>query len=357
MADQEYPYYSPLIGSKKFVTYTELNNRLRNFFTAVAPKKASVAELQKFFRIAETQGVLALEQYILEKVGYPLDEFDNSEEDWYRINDTIIRFYRKYNPSMTTQEVGVVCASARTKGIRSLDTKLKKKYGQSMTEFGAESVMTWRDQWNKVLIETHKEQLSYELRRFYGFIETTRKVLPPGELGLAKLVTWGINNGREAVNERLQEKYLLTLDDVQTIPGNSDRERTLLLRIMLIEYYQKHDPELLKLPQGKQARKSKRGLAELENLYDDAEKGIVFLEELNEKLQEKYGIGLPDRRTNLKEKLKHFFEENDPEKKEEDIDNLVAQAATSGIGIVNEILVEEYGKGIDTSHLDFHVVR
>ena len=32
------------------------DSRLRNFFAAVAPKKASVAELEKFFRIAETQG-------------------------------------------------------------------------------------------------------------------------------------------------------------------------------------------------------------------------------------------------------------------------------------------------------------
>ena len=99
----------------------------------------------------------------LHATGYSLDEFDNSDEDWYRTNDVIIRFYRKYNPSMSTEEVGSVCAVARTKGIRFLDQKLKKKYGQSVTEFSAEPVLNWRNRWNKVLIETHKEQLSYEV--------------------------------------------------------------------------------------------------------------------------------------------------------------------------------------------------
>ena len=62
-----------------------------------------------------------------------------------------------------------------------------------------------------------------------------------------------------------------------TFIGNSDWERTLLLRIMLIEFYQKHDPKLVRMPQGRDARKSKRGVEVLENLYEDAGKDYVPL--------------------------------------------------------------------------------
>lgn len=118
---------------------------------------------------------------------------------------------------------------------------------------------------------------------------------------MATLVTWGINNGREAVNERLAEKYSLTLDNVQMIPGNSDLEREHYLRVKLIEFYQTHAPEKLIAPTGKARKDPEKNEFLLELFHDSSkslrfslfswklclEQGTVFLEELNEKL---YGV-------------------------------------------------------------------
>lgn len=108
------------------------------------------------------------------------------------VKDMLTSFYTKYEPAKVRQgDTKAIFQWAQRNGLKLLDSRLKEKYNESLSEF-----------------KKARESLRDELIGFYTKADKTKLVS-----GLESILSWGMKNGRAALNEKLREKYGYDLDN------------------------------------------------------------------------------------------------------------------------------------------------
>ena len=108
------------------------------------------------------------------------------------IKPYLMNFYAKYDPAkIRTGGVSTVYEWTKRNGTSALNKQLKLKYNESLDEF-IQSV----------------NNLRKELIAFYEFSDASRL-----KTGIDEILTWGMKNGRIALNRKLRDKYGYDLDN------------------------------------------------------------------------------------------------------------------------------------------------
>lgn len=347
---QPFTLYSPNVQRENNypVPAKELRDKITQFFTLYNPAKVNAEYIDSLLDVARVKGVLALKTQIKKKYHASIDEADASELGWTRIYSKLVEFYKFYGQQKDTRKVFFF---TKNQGLKALDVKLKETYGESLSEFMQRGLLNWKSNWHSFLKNHHKDSVSYELQRFYKFIESRqsgsasyREAHP-----LQRLVAWACNHSRLEVNQRLLEKYNYCLDDVTMVPGNTLEERKTNLKFQLVEFYQEHDPERLgSLDHSINDKET----PEMKALDQEAEWGYINLESLELMLKQRYGVGLTDSFTNeLRSRLVEFYESVGVVKTSDSIEKIIYFAKRQGLQEMNEKLMVTYGKGISLDGL------
>lgn len=316
------------------------------FFTLMKPANTKGRVIEAYLEKANQIGVLALRNEFKRRYKVNLEDADASESGWNRVYRKLEEFYKVHTPDRDIKLVRIF-SYAKEKGLLALDEQLKTKYGESLSEFSRRGLDSWKREWQPVLTSSHAESVTYELKRFYNFVETLPRKYPKKQ-NLDVLVEWATKHSRIEVNEKLIEKYNFSLDDVKMIPGNTTEERKINLKGQLIEFYQKHDPAKL----GNQSQKEGVETPEMAQINRDAEIGIIKLEQLEEKLKRMYGEGLTTNfKRELKERLRQFYLDLGKQKTSEALDKLVEVGEKQGLEELNKKLHHIYGKVVPIDDL------
>lgn len=107
------------------------------------------------------------------------------------IKPALVNYYMRYEPSkLKNGSVKKVYGWAKRNGLRKLNKELKRRYNQSLDDFIDDS-----------------DKLKAELVAFYKQIDENKI-----KDGLEKIHSWGIKNGRTALNQKFKKKYGFDLD-------------------------------------------------------------------------------------------------------------------------------------------------
>uniref|UniRef100_A0A7S3LRR1 Uncharacterized protein n=2 Tax=Aplanochytrium stocchinoi TaxID=215587 RepID=A0A7S3LRR1_9STRA len=347
-----------------------LQQKLYEFYMVFKPTAIEKGQLETYLKFARAKGVLALQRKIKGAYGCSLDEADVSEAGRYDYWLTLLDFYKKFAPGKSVKEIEPIYEYALKKGYDAVDQKLKQQYKYTLFQFKARPLNKWKKNWHNVLDQHHKMNLRYELKRFYAVQNRVDPKNFKTEHDIQRLVQWGMEYTRSAVNEQLLKNYQFCLDDVKMVKGNTDSEREVNLRKQLIEFYQIYDPQMLtamsnKVPDtprtpgvgiGYRTPENDEVSEGLQKIYDQVKVGIVELEALDEKLKDKYGAGLEDK---FKEKLRialtDFYARVDNKKDNEAIEKIIKYGLDRGLEAMGERLVLKYGEGIDLEEFDERV--
>lgn len=391
MAAAPYTLYSPAIPreTNELVPAKELKQKLTDFYTLYKPENTRGEQMENYLKYARSKGVLALKTVLKQKYKCSLDEADCSEIGWNRLFRKLEEFYKKHAGDREVQ-IYRIFMFAREKGLLALDTELRGKYGESLSEFMASGLTLWKRNWREVLQKHHADAVTYELNRFYTFVGTLPQQFQMGQ-DMHTLVNWATQHTRTEVNEKLLKKYRFCLDDVKMVKGTTNEERKINLKAQLIEFYQRNDPERLgsdvygslggfsnaqhissasldTLESSVSGRVSRAMAAakisanssirssveskdkispEMLEIERRVEWGIIHLDELEKELTEKYGKGLEDSSTKeLRRRLTVFYRQVNSSKNPDSIEKIIEYAKKKGLQAMNEKLVLTYGKGI-----------
>lgn len=192
----------------------------------------------------------------------------------------------------------------RTKGLYKLDKLLKEKFSISLSEFRGQRLHRWKNTWKVVLQDVQSDRATYELERFYAalsaakaakrskvsngsradvpgktpvqalkekkMLESLRTIQTVKNLKIVEpkatrdqspkwdqqqsarsarrqqekeeLAKYQLEHTRDEMNEKLLEKYNMSLDDVKMIKGATKQQRIITLQRQLTEFYQLYDP-------------------------------------------------------------------------------------------------------------------
>lgn len=335
--------YNPAVAreNNELVSAAELKKQIVEFFKFYKPKNNVDEKIDQLLDLARDKGVLALKRNIKRRYKVSLDEADSSEVAWSRVYRKLAEFYAFYGQ---TKDINKIYGFARANGVFALDAKLKKLYGESLSEFMRRGLAKWKQNWRSFLHRHHSDYVSYELTRFYKFIDTRPKKFKEAN-PMDQLVQWACQHSRLEVNEKLLEKYNFCLDDVKMVKGTTNQERKTNLRFQLVEFYQKHDPA--KLGMISHQSSEDKMTPEMKALDEEVEWGYIHYELLNQRLKNKYGEGLlDDFSSELRNRLLVFYEKMGVKKTTESIKKIIDFAKKKGLQAMNENLTLRYGEGI-----------
>lgn len=197
---------------------SEFNLRVVQFVTKHEKSKNIERAVTAMTSYKNKQGLTALNTKLFMKYGETLnslEEEEKEEEGMISMNDMhkieisedmkekLKLFYAKYDPTVLgSRGIDRIITWTETNGPEALDQQLKAKYQESLSDF----------------INEYKF-LSQELRNFYQEHDNTKT-----EEDIQKLVSWGMVNGREALNYNLRKRY----DADLTLTGGSPKEQKYL---------------------------------------------------------------------------------------------------------------------------------
>lgn len=120
------------------------------------------------------------------------------------VKPALVNFYMRYEPNkLKNGSAKKVYSWAKRNGLRKLNKELKRRYKQSLDEFVDDS-----------------DKLKVELISFYKKIDATKI-----NTDLEKILSWGIKNGRTALNVKFRKKYGFDLDSYNN-PETKKSEKT-----------------------------------------------------------------------------------------------------------------------------------
>ena len=199
-----------------------LEKQLTQFFLYVDPDRLDRG-FNELINFSKRRGVHALNRKLFRKYGLSLQDDVTSEHvrkatysteetsssrkhdegepnlsslhridlpEW--VKNMLENFYTKYEPSKVKQgDTKAIYQWAQRNGLKLLDNRLKDKYNESLSEF-----------------KRARDSMRDELIGFYTKADKTKLVS-----GLESILSWGVKNGRRALNEKLREKYGYDLDN------------------------------------------------------------------------------------------------------------------------------------------------
>jgi len=305
-----------------------LKDRLINFYKVYDPRKLEdETKVNEFLIWARKHSEAALILLIKRKYGVDIDNVDSSEEGWGQLHKDLIAYYRKHDRSKPRAEIDKIYRWTRQEGLAKLNERLVQKYGVPLASIQRRK--DWKNRWKHLVANQELGNLADSLRAFYSKHDSSKT-----EADIEALAKWGVEHGRDKVNEILLRKYGETLDSVRLIEGSTSDERAYNLRKKLYEFYKVHDPEK----------------ATDEVLDAVCEWGMKSYEELNEQLLMHYGFNLDTKTVDpeeLKLELFDFFSSIDPTNRHQRprgyLEKLVDFAVENGREALNQKLLYEYG--------------
>ena len=198
-------------------------------------------------------------------------------------------------------------------------------------------VTNWKKTWNSTITAFSRENYMYQLRRFYACLgKLTSEVKTEDEL--KTLVDWAMAHTREDVNEKLLLKYKISLDDVRMTKGLTNQERINHLAGELTAFYQMYDQQRLKKP---------------EEIRELARNGLIYYEDMNESLKNRYAANLLDSgKEKLAMLLQKFYYRHNATKTPEQLERLTKYGIDYGTDALNKKLTAQYGECLDDLELD-----
>lgn len=117
------------------------------------------------------------------------------------IKPALVNYYLRYDPNkLRDGKVKKIYKWAKRNGLRKLNKELKRRYHQSLDDFIEEC-----------------DKLRVELVSFYKTVDETKI-----NDGLDKIHSWGIKNGRTALNQKFRKKYGFDLDTYTDMPATGE---------------------------------------------------------------------------------------------------------------------------------------
>lgn len=309
-----------------------LKERLVNFYKVYDPSKLEdETKVNELVLWARRHSERALVQLIRRKYGVDLGAVDASEDGWMQLRRDITKYYSKHDKSKTDLDVEKIFNWTRQKGLAMLNDRLVGKYGVPLGSVKAagKGGSKWKNRWKHVIANEELGNLSDELRAFYAQFDESQS-----QADIERFVLWGLQNGRDEVNQKLHDRYGKTLDDVKLAEGATADERIFNLRTRLQKFYETHDA----------AKANDKVIQAM------AEWGVVAYDALQQQLMLTYGYDLDTKRVvpeQLKVQLFEFFSQHDPTNKTRgELEELVRFAEDRGMEALNQKLLYKYGEAL-----------
>eukprot|EP00516_Mucochytrium_quahogii_P000265 CAMPEP_0203761478 /NCGR_PEP_ID=MMETSP0098-20131031/14562_1 /ASSEMBLY_ACC=CAM_ASM_000208 /TAXON_ID=96639 /ORGANISM=" , Strain NY0313808BC1" /LENGTH=579 /DNA_ID=CAMNT_0050655495 /DNA_START=94 /DNA_END=1830 /DNA_ORIENTATION=+ len=353
------------LNDKLFLKYGEVVEEVQEsdvyihleaFYAKHNPKK-SPAEIRAVLDWGVVNGFTDLNLKMIERYGEGLGMTDRKK---LRKDTTakLTSFYTQHNPEkLDPDNLEFIVEYALKHGMNNLNTRLQAKYSSNLTTIqrdekrplskniaqkarqsirkslsvfstGADRsvrIESIRDAQAAVLGDLEYQEYLRKLIEIFYAREDPNKLLD----GVSAIMEYALAAGESALNKRLVEKYGRNLDSI-------DKEFQ-AMRKKITNFYKTYDPTKL----------------EPERVEDlDTIVGWALVhgkEKLNAALMKKYDEDVDG--SGLSKRLQHFYKtEHGTEKKQEELEKIVAWTFSNGVDKLNKKLHKKYGKSlVDTT--------
>mmetsp|Transcript_6133 Transcript_6133/g.10895 ORF Transcript_6133/g.10895 Transcript_6133/m.10895 type:complete len:382 (+) Transcript_6133:227-1372(+) len=317
----------------------QLRGRLENFYRVVDPiKLQDETKVNELLRWARKYSIPALLSLIKRKYGLEIEQVDSSEKGWLELKDALFSFYKKHDRFKPSSEIEKIYVWTKQNGVARLNIRLVAKYGvpiQSIQLKRSDGLSAFKARYKHAILAQKLSEMNSEVTKFFNEFHKQGT-----QAEIERLVQYGISEGRDALNQRLDKEFGNTLDNLTKLKGNTEGEKAAYLEERIRNFYATYATDEVALNEEKVNALTEWGLGDFDGL--------------NEHLLRTFGFDLDSKPLSgeeIRQILFHYFTSlrevnpNAPKKaaSKHELEELINLARRSGLKSLSQHLLHEYG--------------